>query len=114
MSASCDRNCLAAQNDAFRHGSPSIQGQRVHTRGIEAFGAEVVESIWATVRAFDRFTPENDTYGEHDFGSFEHPVAGSIFWKIDYYDLDLNYGAENLSDAAGTRRILTVMLASEY
>jgi hypothetical protein len=114
MNADHDRRCLAAQNDAFRHGTPDLQGQRVHTRGIEALGAATVESIWATVRAFDAFTPENDPYGEHDFGSFDHPVAGSIFWKIDYYDLDFHYGAEAPSDPAKTRRVLTVMLASEY
>lgn len=105
---------LAKQNDAFRRGSLDFKGERVHTRGIEALGLEAVLHIWSFVRCFDGFTPDNDPYGEHDFGSFTLPHAGKVFWKIDYYDLDLKYGSPEPSDPAKTKRVLTVMLASEY
>lgn len=65
------------------------------------------------VRGFDAFTDDNDPYGEHDFGSFEY-AGRTIFWKIDCYDRDLNYGSPDPSDETVTARVLTVMLAEEY
>jgi hypothetical protein len=100
---------LAEQNDAFRRGSHALPGERVHTRGIEALGLEAVLHIWSFVRGFDGFNEDNDPYGEHDFGSFIHPFGGKVFWKI-----DLKYGSEDPADPAKTKRVLTVMLASEY
>lgn len=117
MSTSTTSQGLAAQNDAFRQGmphTPALRGERVHTRGIEAFGLEVILDIWARVRAYNAFGEDNDPYGEHDFGAFNHPVAGKVFWKIDYYDLDLTYGSPEPIDPNVTRRVLTVLLAEEY
>jgi hypothetical protein len=57
--------------------------------------------------------PDNDPFEEHDFGSFEHD-GERIFWKIDYYDRSLTKGSGAPSDPAQTRRVLTIMLASEY
>jgi hypothetical protein len=54
-----------------------------------------------------------DPYGEHDYGSFE--IDGQkLLWKIDYYDTDLKYGSGDPSDPAVTRRVLTILLLSEY
>jgi hypothetical protein len=105
---------LAEQNDAFRRGSHVFEGKRVHTQAIDALGAEAVRSIWSLVQSFDAFTSDNDPYGEHDFGSFVHPSAGKIFWKIDYYDVSYQYGSEQPRDRGKTRRVLTVMLADDY
>ena len=59
------------------------------------------------------FTTENDPYGEHDFGSVT--IDGTnLFWKIDYYDLSLQYGSSDPSDPAQTARVLTITLAEEY
>ena len=38
--------------------------------------------------------PENDPYGEHDFGAFEFD-GKTIIWKIDYYDPAFEYHAED-------------------
>ena len=112
MSASV--KTLAEQNDAFRRGSLDFKGERVHTRGIEALGLEAVLHIWSFVRGFDGFNEDNDPYGEHDFGSFIHPVGGKVFWKIDYYDATLTAGSPDPADPAMTARVLTIMLAQEY
>lgn len=54
-------------------------------------------------------------YGEHDFGSIDHPVIGKIFWKIDYYaDSACVFGSEDPSDPTKSYRVLTIMLVFEY
>ena len=37
-----------------------------------------------------------------------------VWFKIDYYDLDLEYGSEDPADASITRRVITIMLPSDY
>lgn len=69
--------------------------------------------ISGKVQKFDAFTPDNDPYGEHDFGAFDH-AGHRIFWKIDYYALDLVHGSDDPADASKTVRVLTIMLAHEY
>lgn len=78
---------------------------------------------------FTGFNGDNDPYGEHDFGAVYKLASGSwtqdrpadadaiaqtVFWKIDYYDPSLTYGSEAPWDAQRTKRVLTIMLASEY
>jgi hypothetical protein len=102
---------IRALNDRARQ---SFQGCRVAiTAGIAALGHDAVYEIFARVKAYDDFTQVNDPYNEHDFGSFQHKGM-TIFWKIDYYDLDLSMHSLDASDAAITARVLTVMLADEY
>ena len=50
---------------------------------------------------------------EHDFGSIQLG-ENTIFWKIDYYDLDLHMHSPDPSDETITARVLTIMLAEEY
>lgn len=114
-------NPIAAQNDAFRSmlhipqfGTAAIQGQWLLTPGISALPPVAQIEIFAAIRSFDAFTPDNDPYGEHDFGALDHPDAGRILWKIDYYDPSLRHGSENPADPERTRRVLTIMLASEF
>ena len=90
-----------------------IAGRLLQTRGICALSAADQSAIREKVECFDAFTPDNDPYGEHDFGAFEHG-GERIFWKIDYYDRRLQGGSEDPTDAGQTVRVLTIMLASEY
>jgi hypothetical protein len=83
------------------------------TRGIAALPPQEQMAIMVRVHTFDAFTPDNDPHGEHDFGSFEY-AGKTVFWKIDCYDRDLNYGSPDPSDESVTERVLTVMLAEEY
>ena len=72
-----------------------------------------MQAIAKRVQEFDDFTEDNDPHGEHDFGAFEHEGM-KIFWKIEYYDMNLKYGSENPADPSKTQRVLQIMLAEEY
>lgn len=72
-----------------------------------------IAGLCLKVRGFSAFTEANDPYGEHDFGSFEHE-GELVFWKFDYYDLDMNLHSPDAADPAVTCRMLTIMLAQEY
>ncbi len=89
-------------------------GQVLLTAGIDSMDAEDVANIMLLVQNFNDFTPDNDPYGEHDFGSFMYN-SNKIFWKIDYYDrFNTCYASENPADPTITKRILTIMLADEW
>lgn len=98
-------------NDALR--TLTGEGRIVFTAGIAALPSRQQAAILDRVFAFSAFTPDNDPYGEHDFGSFGY-AGKSIFWKIDCYDRALKFGSPDPSDPAVTTRVLTVMLAEEY
>lgn len=99
-------------NDRFRADGPSM-GNWVTTPGIRQRGIGFVIDVARAVQTFDDFTLDNDPYGEHDFGALT--LWGSrVFWKIDYYDPSMQCGSDDPSDSAKTRRLLTIMLASEY
>ncbi|MEM6342661.1 MAG: DUF3768 domain-containing protein [Bacteroidota bacterium] len=104
---------IAELNDDYRLHRPLSGGKLVITRGVLSLGYKDAIQISEYVRTFDNFTKDNDPYGEHDFGSFIHK-GQQIFWKIDYYDLNFEYGSEDPADETKTRRVLTIMLASEY
>jgi hypothetical protein len=101
----------AALNDAFRR--TFAGGKIVMTSGIAALPDAEREEVIDSVRAFDGFEPDNDPYGEHDFGALT--VSGRrVFWKIDYYDLAQRYGSDDPSNPSATERVLTIMGAEEY
>jgi hypothetical protein len=122
MSASITQR-IRALNDAFRakgpiwatvlgNAGPREDGWYI-TDGVQAAGPLFVLEAVGRVQAFDNFTADNDPHGEHDFGAFT--LAGQrLFWKIDYYDLDLRCGSPAPDDPSVTRRVMTIMLASEY
>ena len=102
---------LAALNDALRQ---TFSGGRIlTTQGVAALGDEAVQTVLQQLQTYDQFNQDNDPYGEHDFGVLEYE-GEKLFWKIDYYDQNLEYGSEDPTDPAKTCRVLTIMLASEY
>jgi len=99
-------------NDALRSGEPS-SGELFITAGIMSLGVSFMAAAIDAVRSFTSFTDDNDPYGEHDFGAVE--IDGErVFWKIDYYDQTLTAGSPDPADPQLTKRVLTIMLASEY
>ena len=105
----CDAAKVRALNDEFRQ---SLNGGRVvATRGILALPD--LHIIIRRVQEFADFTEDNDPYHEHDFGFFTYDDQ-QVFWKIDAYDLDLQFGSPDPADSSVTTRVMTVMLAEEY
>jgi hypothetical protein len=108
---------IAELNDLCRQ-APGVAGRMFITEGIAALSDDAQSEIREKVEKFDAFTRDNDPYGEHDFGAFDHN-GHKIFWKIDYYDrasfgTDRDMGSEDPGDPAKTLRVLTIMLAEEY
>lgn len=98
-------------NDRLR--ANFISGVVTITIGVRQLRPYVLSKVLAAVRGFDAFTADNDSHGEHDFGTLV--VEGNrIFWKIDYYDKRLEAGSEDPSSSDATTRVLTIMLATEY
>ncbi|MEP0263995.1 DUF3768 domain-containing protein [Dokdonia sp.] len=111
---------IAEQNDLFRQNFGSntsnnkeVKGQYCVTEGFNnlPLGDRLVATM--KIRKFDNFNPDNDPYKEHDMGRFKQN-AHTILWKIDYYDLNYEYGSPEPSDSTKTRRVLTAMLGNEY
>ncbi|WP_108396963.1 DUF3768 domain-containing protein [Devosia submarina] len=102
---------IRSLNDLLRQ--RGIGGRVVITRGVLAFGPDALRQIQQAVASFDAFTPDNDPYGEHDFGAVGIEDQ-TLFFKIDAYDRDLRYHSPDPADPAVTRRVMTLMLAEEY
>ena len=106
-----DVAAIRALNDRARQ---SFTGCHVAiTAGIAKLSHDAVYQIFDRIKAYDDFTPANDPYGEHDFGSF-HWGEHQVFWKFDYYDVDYTIHSLDPADETITARVLTVMLAQEY
>lgn len=106
------RDAIRRLNDQFRCYGIG-RGTLTLTSGIHDQGRSFVFEVVGAVRIFEAFDRDNDPHGEHDFGALT--VAGQrIFFKIDYYDLDLQAHSSDAADPAVTHRVLTIMLASEY
>ena len=104
-------NKIALLNDAFR--TTFSGGNVMMTAGVDGLPDMVKCGALFEVATFSAFNEDNDPYGEHDFGSFEL-CSRKFFWKIDYYDKELQCGSEAPADPEKTARVLTLMLAEEY
>jgi hypothetical protein len=104
-----DNQRIRELNDQARQ---TLTGCRVLiTLGVQALDATA--AILALVQQYSDFTPDNDPYAEHDFGSFRF-TGETIFWKFDYYDLDLTMHSPDPTEPDVTARVLTILLGSEY
>jgi hypothetical protein len=105
------RDRIRALNDAFRRSF--VGGTVVVTVGFGSLPLDRRRLILARIRASDNFNEDNDPHGEHDFGLIEDGDV-RCFWKIDYYDSDMELMSPDAADPSVTTRVLTVMLAEEY
>lgn len=102
---------VAVLNDRLR--KTFSGGRVVLTQQVDALEYEVKLKVFGLIRGFDDFTQDNDPYGEHDFGAVEAD-GEKIFWKIDYFDNNLEYHSLDKSVEAITTRVLTIMKVEEY
>ncbi len=98
---------IAALNDAFRQAGPTHNW--LMTQGAAALPDRL--GLIRAVITFDNFTEDNDPYHEHDFCNFTW-ASEKVYGKIDYYDQALQYGLDPLDPEC--RRVMTILLASEY
>lgn len=90
----------------------------VATIGVASLPVDKLHALIQLVRDYDAFDEAgmldgNDPHGEHDFGALDFEKV-TYFWKFDYYaDASYSMGTENPADPS-TKRVLTIMLASEY
>lgn len=99
------------------------------TSGFHALPAADRFAALTAIVAFTKWDGDNDPYGEHDFGAVyrlaegtwtqdrpkdQQTITQTVFWKVDCYDNDLSFGSEAPWDETLTKRVLTIMLASEY
>lgn len=104
-------------NDSVRRGicNPNNDCKIILTLGVHNLPIPkvTVPVLLAGVANFDDFNEDNDPHNEHDFGSIVF-CGETFFWKIDYYDNDLEFLSPDPSDPSLTARVLTVMRADEY
>lgn len=98
-------NEIAVRNDRIRQLLPMTHkaDRFVVTSTLHAMGPEALQDAIRQTKAKTEFEPENDPYGEHDFGSFTLATGEKCFWKIDDYQ-----GTD------GIRCVMTLMLAEDY
>jgi Protein of unknown function (DUF3768) len=102
---------VRALNDELR--KTGAGGKTYISRGLIEKGADFIAKATAAVRAFDAFTNDNDPWQEHDCATLD--VDGeTVMFKIEYYDVNMEYGSPDPADPTVTRRVLTIMLAEEY
>lgn len=110
-----EREIIARLNDRCRHGLDRT-GRIVITRTClgtfaDSTMAELVAQaqILAEVRKFTY--PEGDRT-ERDRGQIEYRGT-TVYFKIDAYDADLEWGSPDPTDASVTRRVMTIMVRED-
>ena len=119
---------IARLNDLARQ-AMGIACTVVATVGFRSLTDADQSCVRELIATFDAFTEDNDPHGERDFGCIyqlgdgrwttERPRVREdqrerVFWKLDYYDRDLQCASEDAADPDITQRVLTIMLADEY
>ena len=119
---------IARLNDLARS-AMGVACTAVATVGFRSLPEADQSRVRELIETFDAFTEDNDPHGERDFGTIyqlgdgrwttERPRLREdererVFWKLDYYDRQMQFASEDAANPAVTRRVLTIMLADEY
>ncbi|MEH6758310.1 MAG: DUF3768 domain-containing protein [Parasphingorhabdus sp.] len=119
---------IARLNDLARR-AMGIACTAVATVGFRSLPEDDQSQVRELIETYDAFTEDNDPHGERDFGTIYQLGDGSwtterprsqdeererVFWKLDYYDRDMQFASEDAANPAITRRVLTIMLSDEY
>jgi hypothetical protein len=107
-------NKIQELNDKARNWQTSESNvQYLFTSMVDELPVENKLELLHLISDFNDFDEDNDPYGEHDFVSVEYN-GETYFFKIDYYDLDMEHGSEDPADDSKTMRVCTLMHSSEY
>lgn len=109
---------IAQENDLFRKRIPGPHGKFCFSEGVDHFLGEDLETrkantkkLFEALAEFNEFSPENDPYGEHDFGAF-FAFGQKFYFKIDYVDpTDGSYMDPKIQVPY---RLMTILFPSEY
>lgn len=94
---------IAELNDKFRANDAKLPADGNHV--IEQMDEEWRTAVMQAIRNLDSVDD-----AEHDFGAVN--VNGkSLYWKIDYYDTELEYSSDEPCDDVLTERVLTIIPA---
>lgn len=119
---------IARLNDLARR-AMGVACTAVATAGFRSLPEADQSQLRELIETFDAFTEDNDLHGERDFGTIYQLRDGSwtterprsqedererVFWKLDYYDRNMEFASEDAANPAITRRVLTIMLSDEY
>ncbi len=119
---------IARLNDLARR-AMGVACTVVATVGFRSLPDADQSCVRELIETFDAFTEDNDPHGERDFGCIYQLGCGrwttersqlredereKVFWKLDYYDRDMQYASDDAANPAITRRVLTIMLSDEY
>ena len=102
---------IARLNDQLR--KTGTGGTVMVTQGVLAITGYNSAELAEALAAYNAFDADNDPHGERDFGDLTL-WGEDLFWKLDYYSPDLRYGSDDPADPEKTKRVLTVMLTSEW
>ena len=83
------------------------------TAAVNSLDPATKAEVLSAVRAFDKFSGDNDPHQEHDMAFFEVKGA-SYYFKVDYYDKSQEFGSEDPTDPVQTTRVLTIGEANDY
>ena len=103
---------IAVLNDRLRQ--TFWGGKVMMTQGVSALPEDLQLSLFLMVAEYDDFTPDNDPYGERNFGCIT--IAGEkFFWKISLHEeRPVKLFDDGTYAEAVYTRVLTIMLAEEY
>lgn len=108
---------IAELNDRLRRslGTGTPLGTVVVTAGFMTLEMPERNAVVQAVIDFNRFTKENDPFGEHDFGAITLPGIDKVFWKIDLHEeRPVKMFDEGTYAEPVYTRVLTIMLTEEY
>jgi hypothetical protein len=104
-------NTIAQLNDSFR--KSFIGGRVMLSHDVASLDAATRAMVLTAVATFDTFTDDNDPHHEHDFGAVTVKDE-TYFFKLDYYDVSMEFGSDDPANPKLTTRVMTIMHRSEY
>lgn len=102
---------IARLNDQLR--KKGMGGTIVITQNVMRISGFDAVALAAALANYDEFDSDNDPHGERDFGDLTF-FGNNLLFKIDYYDLSMEFGSDDPADPDATHRVLTVMMASDW